>query len=55
MNGNGHWKKLPAASFLVPTAEAVTAIQALAIQLPAAVTSTRPMPTSVLASALHFM
>ena len=55
MNGNGHWKKLPTAAFLVPAGEAFTAIQALSFQLLTAMATTRPVPTTVLAYALYFM
>ena len=55
MSQNGHWKKLPAAAFLVPAGEAIAAIQALAFQLLTALTATRPVPTASLVSAQHFM
>jgi len=46
-------RKLPTATILVPTEEAITTIQALTIQPLTAITTTRPMPTTILASALH--
>ena len=55
MNGNGHWKRLPTATILVPTGDAVAAVEALTVQLLTAVASARPTATTILASALHFM
>ena len=55
VNGNGHQKKLPTAAVLVPTGEAVTAIQGPTIQVLTAITITRPTaaPTSALGG--HFI
>ena len=55
MSQNGHWKKLPTAASLVPTGEAFSTLQALTIQLLAALTTARPIPTTTLVSAQHFM
>ena len=55
MNMNGHWKKLPTAAFLVPTGEAVTTVQALAIQPLTALTIARLSATSISVLGVHFI
>ena len=55
MNMNGHWKKLPTATILVPVGEAVTAVQALAIQPLTAFTIARLTATAVSVLGVHFI
>ena len=55
MNGNGPWKRLPTVAFLVPTGEAVTAVQALVIQPLAVMTIARLTASTILVSVQHFM
>ena len=55
MRQNGHWKKLPTATMLVPAGEVFTPVQALTFQPLAAMASARPIPTTTLVFAQHFM
>ena len=55
MNMNGHWKKLPTASFLVPAWEAITAIQALTIQPLTALAVARLTAAAVSVLGVHFI
>ena len=55
MNGNGHWKRLPAAPILVPTGEALATLQALAIQPLTAFTVARLAATSISVLGVHFI
>ena len=55
MNMNGHWKKLPSAAVLVPAGEAVSTMQALAIQPLAAMAIPRLTAASVSVLGVHFI
>ena len=55
MNMNGHWKKLPSTSILVPTGEAITAMQPLKIQPLTAMTLARLTATAVSVLGVHFI
>ena len=56
-SNEGEWTLEKTSNSNYPCAyrEAITAIQALAFQPPTAVTTSRPVPAAILASALHFM
>ena len=55
MNMNGHWKKLPTATILVPAGEAIAAIQALSFQPLTAMTIARLSATTVSVLGVHFI
>ena len=55
MNMNGHWKKLPTATFLVPTGEAIATMQALAVQPLAAIALARLAASALSVLGVHFI
>ena len=55
MNMNGHWKKLPTATFLVPAGEAITTVQALTVQPLTAMALARLAASTLAVLGVHFI